>query len=112
MVWGNFRETGEPSLTSSIKFWLIPLFLSELWLIPLFLSQLTLKQTSSDILFKEWFHETAAYSIDESTEIIRNYFALETPLAPLVEQWSAADAQCKQLAVQFPGLRVNRLNYH
>jgi hypothetical protein len=59
-------------------------------------AQVSLKQTTDDVLFKKWpCAEVDPGGYDIVTDI-RNYFALETKLAPLVEEWSAADAQCRQ----------------
>ncbi len=42
----------------------------------------------------------------EVVAAVRDYCYLSTPLLPLVDQWSKADAKCQLLAGRFPGLKV------
>ena len=66
-----------------------------------------MKQTTADILLREWSGAEAIYPCDATVSETLDYFALDTKLAPLVQEWSAADAQCRQLAKLFPGLRAS-----
>mmetsp|Transcript_295 Transcript_295/g.635 ORF Transcript_295/g.635 Transcript_295/m.635 type:complete len:424 (-) Transcript_295:39-1310(-) len=89
----------------------------------------SLKQTEDDVLVTTYMkHEAAASKLKgrageeggEETDVkrtrpseslmtsMRDYFGLSTPLEPLYNEWSKADAQWGQLAVAFPGLRVLR----
>jgi N-glycosylase/DNA lyase len=62
---------------------------------------ITLRQTERDV-----FYSTA--SGEDVAPLLRDYFQLHTPLAPLYRQWSMADARFAQVAPAFPGLRVVR----
>jgi N-glycosylase/DNA lyase len=61
----------------------------------------TLRQTAEEVLY---------YSIpdDNIAPLLRDYFQLDVPLAPLYRQWSEADARFATIAPAFPGLRVLR----
>jgi 3-methyladenine DNA glycosylase/8-oxoguanine DNA glycosylase len=51
--------------------------------------------------------ETAA-SIPAVRDALHDLFHLDTPLAPLVAGWAAADARLQGIALSLPGLRVLR----
>lgn len=61
----------------------------------------TLHQTADDVLFR---------SIPDAdiAPLLRDYFHLRVPLAPLYRRWSEADALFARIAPAFPGLRVLR----
>ncbi len=61
----------------------------------------TLHQTETDVLYN-------SASDADIEPILRDYFQLDIPLAPLVRLWSEADPRLAQVAVAFPGLRVLR----
>jgi len=62
---------------------------------------ITLHQTERDVFYSTTSGEYVA-------PLLRDYFQLHTPLAPLYRQWSMADARFAQVAPAFPGLRVVR----
>lgn len=68
----------------------------------------SLMQTPDNVLATAWVDGVEVRPSEELLATIRDYFALETSLAPLYEQWAAADATCCLLATGFPGLRVLR----
>ena len=73
---------------------------------------LALRETESDCLFRCLSRSPAILpSVDEDAalrEELRDYFQLETPLAPLYETWSAADERMATVARALPGMRVLR----
>lgn len=62
---------------------------------------ITVQQTDTDVQFH-------CHDSHDVTAILREYFQLDTPLWPLVAQWSRADARLARLVPFFPGLRVLR----
>lgn len=44
--------------------------------------------------------------MDDTEELLRRYFALNVNLTALYEQWSAADANFRQKAPKFTGVRM------
>ncbi|NSW77586.1 MAG: hypothetical protein HPY54_00945 [Chthonomonadetes bacterium] len=61
----------------------------------------TLHQTERDVLY---------HCIPDAdiTSLLRDYFHLHIPLAPLYQQWQRADDRFARVAPAFPGLRVLR----
>jgi N-glycosylase/DNA lyase len=49
---------------------------------------------------------------DGAKEELRSYFRLETPLAPLYEEWSKQDARLARIAKAIPGVRIVRQDPH
>lgn len=61
----------------------------------------TLRQTVDDVLYH-------SFPNDDINSLLRDYFHLHIPLAPLYHQWCEADARFAAVAPAFPGLRVLR----
>lgn len=61
----------------------------------------TLRQTAGEVFY---------YSVpdDDIAPLLRDYFQLHIPLAPLYRRWAEADARFAMIAPAFPGLRVLR----
>ena len=68
---------------------------------------LALKETESDCHFR--CLSGAGEEQDEHLrDELRDFFQLDTPLVPLYEEWSAADARMATVARVLPGMRVLR----
>ncbi|GIV17203.1 MAG: 8-oxoguanine DNA glycosylase [Armatimonadota bacterium] len=63
----------------------------------------TLRQTADDVLYQ-------SFPNDEIAPLLRDYFRLHIPLAPLYRQWCEADVRFAKVAPAFPGLRVLRID--
>lgn len=61
----------------------------------------TLRQTEDDVLYQ-------CTPEADTTNLLRDYFQLHVPLAPLYRQWQRADSRFARVAPAFPGLRVLR----
>lgn len=68
---------------------------------------LALRETATDTEYRC----LASKGDEDSCEIrdeLRDYFQLDTPLAPLYEEWSRGDERMKAVAAGLPGMRVLR----
>jgi len=73
------------------------------WVGPLQDRVISVRETPATTLFRV-LHGPAT----GAREDLRRYFRLETPLAPLYEEWSGADARLAKIAAAIPGVRIVR----
>ncbi|KAL3797635.1 hypothetical protein HJC23_013467 [Cyclotella cryptica] len=73
------------------------------WVGPLQNRVLSIRETPTTTLYRVLHGPTTGASDD-----LRAYFRLETPLAPLYEEWSNVDARLAKIAAVIPGCRVLR----
>ena len=68
---------------------------------------ISIRETSKTTLFR-----VLCGPKDGVKEDLRRYFRLETPLAPLYEEWSKQDARLAKIAKAIPGVRILRQDPH
>mmetsp|Transcript_7833 Transcript_7833/g.12942 ORF Transcript_7833/g.12942 Transcript_7833/m.12942 type:complete len:753 (-) Transcript_7833:49-2307(-) len=73
------------------------------WIGPLCDRVLSIKETPTTTMFRVLHGPT-----EGTKEYLQQYFRLETPLLPLYEEWSKADARMKKIAAAIPGVRILR----
>jgi len=73
------------------------------WIGPLQNRVISIRETPTTTLFRVLHGPVAG-----TKEDLRRYFRLETPLAPLYEEWSRADARLAKIATAIPGVRILR----
>lgn len=73
------------------------------WIGPLGDRVLSIKETSKTTLFRVVHGPTEGVN-----EYLQQYFRLETPLAPLYQEWSKADKRLAKIASCIPGVRILR----
>lgn len=73
------------------------------WIGPLGDRVFSIKETSTTTWFRVLHGPT-----EGTEEYLQQYFRLETPLAPLYEEWSKSDARLAKIAAAVPGVRILR----
>jgi len=73
------------------------------WIGPLGNRVISIRETPTTTLFRVLYGQ-----VDEVKEYLHQYFRLETPLAPLYEEWSNQDKRLARIAKAIPGVRILR----
>ena len=73
------------------------------WVGPLGDRVISIRETPTTTLYRVLHGKT-----DGVEEYLRDYFQLDTPLAPLYEQWGKCDDRLRQIAQVIPGVRILR----
>jgi N-glycosylase/DNA lyase len=73
------------------------------WIGPLGDRVLSIKETPTTTLFRVLHGPT-----EGTKEYLQQYFRLETPLAPLYDEWSKSDPRIAKIAASIPGVRILR----
>jgi len=73
------------------------------WVGPLQNRVISIRETRTSTEYRVLYGPTA-----EVKEDLQSYFRLETPLAPLYEEWSKADVRLAKIANAIPGVRILR----
>jgi len=73
------------------------------WIGPLGDRVLSIKETPTTTLFRVLHGPT-----EGTKEYLHQYFRLETPLAPLYDEWSKSDPRIAKIAASIPGVRILR----
>ena len=73
------------------------------WIGPLGNRVISIRETSTTTLFRVLYGPTEGVK-----EYLHQYFRLETPLAPLYEEWSNQDKRLARIAKAIPGVRILR----
>ena len=73
------------------------------WVGPLGNRVISIRETPTTTLYRVLHGPT-----DGADEYLRDYFQLDTPLAPLYEEWSGRDGRLGRIASVIPGVRILR----